>query len=252
MTCRRHPSRSHRSGGPSGTSGQPRRRPVLRHRSARPEDQPQDRAGRERHHHRCERVGHRGAHLRQRGVRRGRILVNRVGPQHSRGQCPPGWPPRPLHLARPARTVIPAVGCSVGYLDYHAGDGLPDRTDGGRPAASVVRRNGAIRPGSRRDHGVPGAVDRDVSVDGVRRAGSEVSRDGTTAIDGTRHCGLSIAVLAAAYPGHPVDERNGELDRSPTRHRARRGVAIGSFTAGTAVAGAYLRAQRRTGCHHHS
>ena len=49
-----------------------------------------------------QRAGHRAAHLRQRGLRRGRILADRPGQQHRGGQRPPRRPSRSLHPARPS------------------------------------------------------------------------------------------------------------------------------------------------------
>ena len=109
---------------------------------------------------------------------------------------------------------------------------------------------GDTRPGGRRVHGIPGAGDRHVGVDGVRRAGPEVSRGRPPAADRPRRRGPAIAVLAAAHPGHPIDKRGSELDRAPTGHRAGRGAAVGPLSAGAAVAGADLGPQRLPGPRH--
>ena len=227
MTCRRHPS----SPSDSGQRGYPRLDcRLLAHRDSR--------ARHERHRHRRQRARRCGAHLRQRGIRRGRILADRAGPQHRRRQRPQGWPARPLHPARPEPAVVSAVGCTAGHFDHHAGDRLPDRTDGGRPAAPMAGRSRRAGPVGRRDHRVHGDGDRDVGVDGVRRAGPEVPGSGAAAVDRARRCRFSAVVLAAAHPRHPADQRSGELDRAEAGHRARRRAPVGPLTAGTGIAGA--------------
>ena len=100
-------------------------------------------------------------------------------------------------------------------------------------------------PGRLRRPGVgAGAVDRNVGVDGVRRTRRPISRRRQAAAG--RACGgrSAGAVLDAGHSVDPLDQRHRQLDSAPAGHRARRGTAVGPFTAGARLAGAQLGSPR--------
>ena len=190
-------------------------------------------------------AGFRRAHRRHGALRRRRVLADRAGTQHRRRQRPHRRPPRPL-VQRAHRTLSfqlsgAQVGISIttlitGYLAEPLVAQLL------APAFAAI----ALYQTRRRRLALALALLIATSVSMV--FGELVAQYLAVAqplATARVVAGPQLLFSMLTTPADQADQRHRQLDPAPAGHRAGRRAAVGALAAGTGVAGAQLRAQRR-------